>query len=144
MTILLLPSLALAGDLHTSEYRATVSSVAAVERFSFEDRLDIDAETPPLRTGGPACAITVAVEHPFFDKPETLYASVPACERVVPGEAVSVQYLGLASLYQFIAIRVRGEWASLPMMRATGTKNEAMVACTKGERQCSPIEAPPL
>ena len=143
----LLATTAIAGDLHTQTYEAEVGSVRVVKTHAFDDRLgSLDGEkATPLR-GGPACELRVDVAEPFFKGSQVIYASVQACDALKTGAAVRVQYLGIATAFQFVSMQVDGVWRTLTLMKRTASKNVKGLACLSGEPAsgCAPEAGPVL
>lgn len=142
----LLATTALGGDFHTQTFDAKVTALRVVKAHAFDDRLaSLDERKPVVLRGGAACSISLEVADPFFQGTQVVFASVQACEALSAKPMVRVQYLGLATAFQFVAVQLEGVWRSLPLMKRTESKNVNVLACLKGDAShCTPEPGPAL
>lgn len=142
----LMATTALAGDFHTQTFDAKVRSVQVVKTHAFADRLaSLEVAKAPVLRGGPACEVTLEVADPFFKEAQVVFASVKACEVLSAKPSIRVQYLGLATAFQFVALQLGGVWRTLPLMKRTESTDANVRACLNGSAsQCVPETGSPL
>lgn len=138
----LLATAASAGDFHTQVFDAKVRSARVVQKHAFDDRLaSLDGATHPVLSGGPACELSLEVADTFFKGRQVVFASVKACDALGKKPTIRVQYLGLATAFQFVALQLGDVWRTLPLMRRTGSTDPMVLACLSGAAAQCPLHS---
>lgn len=138
----LLATAASAGDFHTQVFDAKVRAARVVQKHAFDDRLaSLDGATHPVLSGGPACELSLEVADPFFKGRQVVFASVKACDALGKKSTIRVQYLGLATGFQFVALQLGDVWRTLPLMRRTASTDPMVLACLSGAAAQCPLHS---
>lgn len=119
------PLAAFGGDWHTATFPAKVSKLSVAKGYQLMDFAYLETGTarslPDIRIPEKqVCAVTLKVGGSFGSmdpKPQTVFDEPSLCDLLKIGDRVELQYIGLATWFRFVAIKINGRWHPLPLMR---------------------------